>query len=118
MPINTALKIAQQLVTKGKVEHPYLGIEIKPNNNHNFFGIRERGVLIVKVIPDSPADKAGLRVKDTIQEINNQPINTVDEVLRLLEKSNVGSNLQMQVQRKGQTWQVALRPSPLTVATE
>jgi serine protease Do len=118
IPINTAQKIAQQLITKGKAEHPYLGIEIKPNNNRNIFGIRERGVLIVKVTPDSPADKAGLRVLDTIQEINNQPVNTVDKALRLLEKSNVGSNLHLQVQRKGWTWQVTVRPSPLQIATD
>ena len=67
IPINIAQKIAQELITKGKVEHPYLGIKVQPNNNSNIFGIRQRGVIINKVVPGSLAEKAGLRVKDAIQ---------------------------------------------------
>ncbi|NDJ20495.1 PDZ domain-containing protein [Nostoc sp. B(2019)] len=118
IPINTAKKIAHELVTKGKVEHPYMGIEIKPNNNYNIFGIRERGVLIVNVIPDSPANKAGLRVKDEIQKINNQSVNTVDEVLKLIEKNQVGSNLQIQILRKGMILQLALKLDAFPASTK
>ncbi|MBW4688821.1 MAG: trypsin-like peptidase domain-containing protein [Komarekiella atlantica HA4396-MV6] len=109
IPINTARKVAQKLITKGKVEYPYVGIEIEPNNNYNIFGIRKRGVLIVNVVPDSPANKAGLRLKDVILEIKNQPVNTVDEVIQLIQESQVGSNLKIQILRKHRLLKLALK---------
>ncbi|MBD6614355.1 PDZ domain-containing protein [Komarekiella sp. 'clone 1'] len=118
IPINTAQKIAQELITKGKVEYPYVGIEIQPNNNFNIFGIQKRGVLIVNVVPDSPANKAGLRLKDVILEINNQPVNTVDEVIQLIKESQVGSNLKIQVLRKYRLLKLALKIEEFPTFTE
>lgn len=109
IPINTALKIARELISKGKAEHPYLGIEVKSNNNRNIFGIREQGVTIIHVVPGSLSQKAGLQVKDTIKKINNQPVNTADEVLHLIESSSVGSHLHLQLQRKGRTLQSTVK---------
>ncbi|GJD17028.1 HtrA2 peptidase [Rivularia sp. IAM M-261] len=116
IPINTALKIARELISKGKAEHPYLGIEVKSNNNRNIFGIREQGVTIFHVVPGSSSQKAGLQVKDTIKKINNQPVNTADEVLRLIESSNVGSSLHLQIQRKGRTLQSTVKLDSLPVS--
>ncbi len=129
IPIDTAQRIAQQIITKGKVEHPYLGIqmvaltpEIKERlNNNRDRNIRvdaDRGVLIVRVLRGSPADKAGLRPGDVIQSINNQPVNKGDELQRLVEQSGVGSQLQIQLQRSGQNVNVAVRPEPIPVQGE
>ncbi|BAZ09022.1 periplasmic serine proteinase [Calothrix sp. NIES-4071] len=109
IPINTALKIARELISQGKAEHPYLGIEVKTNNNRNIFGMREQGVTIIHVAPGSSSQKAGLQVKDIIKQINNQTVNTPDEVLRLIESSSVGSSLHLQLQRKGRTLQVKVK---------
>ncbi|HEY9800610.1 MAG TPA: HhoA/HhoB/HtrA family serine endopeptidase [Leptolyngbyaceae cyanobacterium] len=129
IPINTVQKIAQELISQGKVDHPYLGVQmatltpaVRQRINERF-GDRinitsDRGVLLVRIISNSPADNAGLRPGDIIQSINNQSVNTVEEVQRLVENSQIGRPLQVQVERNGQTTQVAVTPAPLPVQRE
>jgi S1-C subfamily serine protease len=69
-------------------------------------------------VPDSPAARAGLRAGDVIQTINNQPVTTTEQVQQIVERSSVGSQLQLQVQRNGQPAQVAVRLAPLPVQRE
>ncbi|AFY45929.1 HhoA/HhoB/HtrA family serine endopeptidase [Nostoc sp. PCC 7107] len=129
IPINTVQKIAQQLITKGRVDHPYLGVqmvtltpEIKERINQRF-GDRinlttEKGVLLVSIVPRSPAAAAGLKAGDVIQKINNQSVTKVEEVQKLLENSQIGNPLPVQVERNGQTTQIIVRPAPLPVQRE
>ncbi|GBE90568.1 HhoA/HhoB/HtrA family serine endopeptidase [Nostoc cycadae] len=129
IPINTVQKIAQELITKGRVDHPYLGVqmvtltpEIKERINQRF-GDRinlttDKGVLLVSIVPRSPAAAAGLRPGDVIQKINNQSVTKVEEVQRLLESSQIGNPLPVQVERNGQTTQITVRPAPLPVQGE
>ncbi|MBV8885421.1 MAG: trypsin-like peptidase domain-containing protein [Chroococcidiopsidaceae cyanobacterium CP_BM_RX_35] len=124
IPINTAQSIAKQLVTKGKVEHPFLGVEMASltpelkqqlsNASNGQINITaNQGVIIVHVLPGSPAAQAGLQPGDVIQKINNQSVNTSEEVQRIVENTQVGSQLQMQVQRQGRSIQVAVRTAAL-----
>ena len=68
IPINNAQQIAQQLIKGGKAEHAYLGIamqtltpelkqELNRNLNTNIRLFNDQGVLIMQVVPGSPADK-------------------------------------------------------------
>ncbi|HEY9632122.1 MAG TPA: HhoA/HhoB/HtrA family serine endopeptidase [Coleofasciculaceae cyanobacterium] len=126
IPIDTARRIAQQLITKGRVDHPYLGVqmanitpEIKEKLSNR--GLRvdaDRGVLIVRVVSGSPANKAGMKPGDVIQAINNQPVNKAGELQQLMEKSGVGNPLQVQLLRNGQKLSLAVRPEPLPAQSE
>jgi len=129
IPIDTAQRIAQQLITTGKVEHPYLGVqmvtltpEIKQrlsrNPNRNISIEAERGIIIIRVVRNSPADRAGIRPGDVIQAINNQPVNKAEELQQQLEKNGVGSQLQIQLQRGGQSLKVAARTEALPAQTQ
>jgi S1-C subfamily serine protease len=129
IPINTVQKIAQQLITKGQVEHPYLGVQmvtltpaIKERINERF-GDRinltaNKGVLLVNIVPRSPAALAGLRSGDVIRQINGQSVTTVEEVQKLVENSQIGNPLQVQVERNGQVTQIPVSPAPLPVQRE
>ncbi|WP_392530679.1 HhoA/HhoB/HtrA family serine endopeptidase [Nostoc sp. C117] len=129
IPINTAQKIAQELIAKGKVDHPYLGVQmvtLTPENKEkikNIAGDRlnltaDEGVLLVEIVPRSPASVAGLRAGDVIKSINNQPVTKIEQVQKLVENSKIGTNLPIQVERNGQILQVGVRPAPLPVRRE
>lgn len=126
IPIDSAQRIAQQLITKGRVDHPYLGVQMvsltpeisqRLKNNPNIRLQTDRGILIVRVLSTSPADKAGLKPGDVIQQVNNQSVTTAEAVQQLVEKSGVGSNLQITVQRDGRSVQLAVRPEALPQQT-
>jgi S1-C subfamily serine protease len=61
-------------------------------------------------MPGSPAAKAGLRAGDVISKLNNQPVTDANSVQKAVEDAQVGGNLQMELRRNGQTFNLALRP--------
>ncbi|MBW4448602.1 MAG: trypsin-like peptidase domain-containing protein [Spirirestis rafaelensis WJT71-NPBG6] len=129
IPINTAQRIAQQLIAKGRVDHPYLGVAMETltpemkrvlsNASEGRLKIRtDKGVFIRGVVRGSPAATAGLRAGDVIISISNKPVAKNEDVLKILENSQIGSPLQIQLERNGQTTQVAVSPAPLPARRE
>lgn len=122
IPIETVKQIADQLVAQGKVEHSYLGIkmtdltpEVKENLNRES-GLRvleDRGVLIVEVVPNSPAAQARLRPGDTIQKIDGKVVSNADEVQQAVSLVRVGTELQLEIRRDGQTLTSGVRTGAL-----
>jgi len=120
IPINSARNIAEQIVQKGKVDHPYLGVqmlditpEVKQQvNNSPKAPIKitvDQGVLLMDIIANSPAQKAGLKQGDVITKVNNQPVKDSTEVRRAVEKSQIGTNLTVEIQRGDRTQNVAVQ---------
>ncbi|WP_017717197.1 HhoA/HhoB/HtrA family serine endopeptidase [Kamptonema formosum] len=129
IPINTVERIAEQLIAKGKVEHPFLGIEMvtltpaiqKEINADPNIGMRvevEGGVLIRRVIPGSPAAQAGVLAGDAIQKINGQPVAAAETVQQIVENSSVGARLLLQLNRSGKILNLEVRPGPMPVLPE
>lgn len=111
IPIETAARVANQLFSKGRVEHPFLGIQmvdltsaIKAEiNQETNLNIKQNiGVLIVRVIENSPSARAGLREGDVIQKINGRAVKKAADVQERVEATTVGTVLEMEVNRKGQ----------------
>jgi S1-C subfamily serine protease len=110
IPIETAARIANELFTKGRVEHPFLGIEmadLSPGkkqqiNQENKVNIQQdTGVVIKGVLEGSPAKQAGLLAGDVIQKVNGKSVKTSAQVQKLVESSTVGDILQVEVNRSG-----------------
>ncbi|AFZ30647.1 HtrA2 peptidase [Gloeocapsa sp. PCC 7428] len=127
IPINTAQRIANQLISTGRVEHPYIGVrlieltpEIQQEINQSNLGFKieqEQGVLIVDVAPNSPAARAGLRPGDIITQINQVEIQNADQVQDLVEATNLGKTLQITVNRNGLPQELTLQPEQLPAAS-
>ena len=118
IPVNTARDIAEELIAKGKVDHPFLGIQmakITPElkeqlKSQKNIGVNAKeGVLIVNVVPNSPADKAGLKSGDVIQTIAGKAVIKTDEVQQAVAKTEVGDKLNLGVQRDGKQVNVEVK---------
>lgn len=112
IPINKAQQIAQQLATTGRAEHAYLGIEmvtlspellqeLKEDPSFEFNVTQDSGVLIVNVLPDSPAMKSGLKPGDVIVKIDEKPITKSDNVQELVQNKTVGTPMKVELNRQG-----------------
>ncbi|MBD2452352.1 trypsin-like peptidase domain-containing protein [Nostoc sp. FACHB-152] len=121
IPINTAQRIANQLITTGKVQHPYLGIQMigltpqlkeninsDPNSGLNVD--EDKGVLVVKVMPNSPAAKAGIRAGDVIEKLNGNTVTEAGSVQKAVDSSQVGTDVRLELRRQGQTLNLSVRP--------
>ncbi|MDJ0601102.1 MAG: HhoA/HhoB/HtrA family serine endopeptidase [Crocosphaera sp.] len=118
IPINKAQEIANQLIAKGTVEHPYMGIqmvEITPEIKEKLQetgGLTvnaDSGILIVKVVPNSPAAAAGLEAGDIIQAINQKPLETPSEVQKAVEQVEVGNTIPVEVERNGKLLSLSVK---------
>jgi S1-C subfamily serine protease len=121
IPIETAQRIANQLFTKGRVEHPFLGIqmvtltpdlrkEINQDNDAGFKVTQDTGVVIVRVAKNSPAQAAGLQPGDIIQKVGGKPVKSAAQVQEQVEASTVGAVLEVEVTRQGKTQRLQVRP--------
>ncbi|MBD2339318.1 trypsin-like peptidase domain-containing protein [Calothrix sp. FACHB-156] len=128
IPIDKAKAIAEQLQRTGKVAHPYLGVQMvsltpelaKQNNTDPNSPIQipeVTGVLVMRVVPNSPAASAGIRRGDVIVQIDGQAITTAEQLQNVVENSRLGQVLQVKVQRGNQTQQLSVRTAELQNAS-
>lgn len=119
IPIETAARIANQLFSKGNIQHPFLGIQMvdltpatkaEINQETNLNIKQDTGVLIMRVMENSPSDQAGLRAGDIIQKMNGRPIRKAADVQEQVESSAIGAVLEMEVKRQGQIQTLNVKP--------
>jgi len=124
IPINLAKGVAAQLGRGDAVVHPYLGLQLVPlnarlarDNNADpnaLVQLPERdGALVQRVLPESPAEKAGLRRGDLVVAAAEQVVPDPAALLRLVEASTVGEALPLTVLRGDQQMQLSIRPEAL-----
>ncbi|MBW4486371.1 MAG: trypsin-like peptidase domain-containing protein [Trichocoleus desertorum ATA4-8-CV12] len=124
IPIDKAKAIKDVLIRGGKVPHPYIGVRLltltpelakESNRNPNSpFPVPEvNGVLVMQVMPNSPAAAAGLRRGDVITAVEAKSVKTAEQLQRAVEQSRVNQPLQLQTQRGEQTQQLSIRPGDL-----
>ena len=126
IPINRARSIAEELIATGKVSHAMVGIGLRPltpelarefnQNDDRGFRLPERhGVLVVNVLPLSPAEQAGLRTGDVILAAEGTRVTKPEQLLRAVETVGVGGLLKLEVWRQGQEQQVTVVPTDMAV---
>ena len=112
VPVNTAKKILQELIEKGKVARPWIGIasiKVTPRLAR-FYGLPAReGALVAGVEPYSPADDAGLRKGDIIEEIDGSRVEDPSEIASKVKGKQMNEKLVLTVNRYGRQLQVPVQ---------
>lgn len=100
IPINDALPIIEELISHGYVKRPWIGVGIGDVtedmiDKHNF----PRGVYIVRVYHESPAEKAGLKVDDIITEVNGKRVYTAEALINAISELKPDTTINMKIYR-------------------
>ncbi|MCA9693684.1 MAG: PDZ domain-containing protein, partial [Myxococcales bacterium] len=110
VPVDTIRRVVPQLINKGFVERPGLGISVVPQEYASAAGIA--GVVILEVTRGSPAHKAGLvglsrdrsgsvLVGDVIVGIDRHKVDSYDDLYNVLERYRVGDEVTVRFHREG-----------------
>jgi len=112
IPTSTVRRVAQALLTDGKVRRGYLGVGVQPVRLPE--GLveklgQETGLILVSVEPGSPADKGGLTLGDSLLSLDGNPLRRLDELLDLLSHDLVGREVGLRILRAGEAREVKVK---------
>nr|WP_243131657.1 trypsin-like peptidase domain-containing protein [Desulfallas thermosapovorans] len=120
IPTSTVNDVLGELMEKGKVIRPWLGIQMQDLTPElvDYFGLAsDDGVVVVGVVPQSPAASAGLRQGDVILEINEKPVKNSEQLAEEIQNAGVGQKILLRVYREHSalyvTVQVGEKPANL-----
>jgi serine protease Do len=109
IPVDVAVRVKDQIVAHGKVEHARLGVTVQEVNQtlaDSFHLQRPEGALVASVEKGSPAEKAGLQAGDVIHSANGQPVVASGDLPAIVGQSAPGDRIQLQVWRGGKDMNV------------
>jgi serine protease Do len=102
--INKAKDVLDNLIKGQKIEYGWIGLNIQNLNKdlRSYFGVDEkRGVIVVQVIKDSPADNAEIKAGDLILSFDSHTISNVQELTSLISETSPGQDIVIDVIRNG-----------------
>jgi serine protease Do len=105
IPTNLVSNVMESLIQTGTVERGYLGVNIQDLSPElaEEFGIRDsRGALIADVVPDSPADRAGLRRGDVVVRVGERRVENANALRLLISQLRPGSSASVTFMRDGE----------------
>jgi S1-C subfamily serine protease len=108
IPSNTVSWIAGQLMRTGQVRRGRIGIagqnvSLPPAMSRSLQLDRKGCVEVLEVTPGSPAERASIRPGDRLYRVDGQPLNTVEELRRALERVQDGARIRVSLLRRGVT---------------
>ena len=104
IPAAIAWKSIAHVLEHGRPRTGFLGVSGQPvrlAERQRGAGGRDRGLLVVGVTPDGPAESSGVLVGDVILDLDNQPVGSADDLLILLTNDRVGRAVPLRVLRGG-----------------
>lgn len=116
IPINVATNVIKQLRTTGHVTRGWLGILIQDVNRElaESFGMKEpMGAVVLKVLDDSPAKKAGFKIGDVVIDFNGKKINRSSDLPIAVGNTPVGKTANVKVIREGKTIELKVKIAEL-----
>ena len=111
IPINKAKEIAYQLLNNGKVIHPMIGISLIEES------ISERKNKVIKVgyvVPNSPAEKSGIKLNDIIIKVGNKDIQQASDVISQISKNGINKQINILLKRRKKLISLKVIPTDIT----
>jgi len=109
IPIDVAVRIKDQIVASGKVQHAKLGVVMQDVNQDfadSFKLESPDGALVANVERGGPADKAGIKAGDVIRKVNGQPIISYGDLSGIVSVAKPGDKMELDVWRDGKIMHV------------
>ncbi|MFA4991902.1 MAG: trypsin-like peptidase domain-containing protein [Candidatus Omnitrophota bacterium] len=117
IPANTAKKVVDDLIQGRKVLYGWIGVIIQDIDSDiaAYFGLQDKnGVLISRIVEDSPAEKSGLRSGDIIVFIDGEKVKNTQDLIRMIVRKEIGDKVRMDVIREAKIYpvnvEIAARP--------
>ncbi|MFH1737064.1 MAG: trypsin-like peptidase domain-containing protein, partial [Actinomycetota bacterium] len=98
IPIETAKSVANQIIEKGTVTHPYIGIRgqtVDEELTAQYSLPVDKGAIIVEVVKDGPADKAGLLKDDIIVTFNGEKVEDMPGLVAAIRNRDIGTQVKI-----------------------
>ena len=106
IPADYAQEVAFELIRHGSIKHPYLGIKMAELDKEQLKaeGLPEdtKGVYVVQVVPESPAELSGLLAGDIMQKVDGETIVDPKKIADIVRNKKVGEKLHLRILRNGQ----------------
>lgn len=112
IPVRTATSAADQLIEKGRVDTPYLGIlgqTVTPQLAKEESLPVDEGAWVVEVTPGTEAEKAGIKKGDVIVALDDVRIRTMDDLVLAVRRRSVGDTVTLTLWRDGTKTEVEMK---------
>jgi S1-C subfamily serine protease len=124
IPINIAKELQGTLASGQEVAHPYIGVQMitltpelaqQSNSDPNspILLPEVQGVLVVQVLPNTPAQQAGIRLGDVITKVNNKPVTDGSQLQSLVEATGINKPLTLSIIRGERTLDITVTTAQL-----
>ncbi len=111
IPINKAKEIAYQLIKNGKVIHPMIGISLIEESNSE---IEDSVVKVGYIVPNSPAEKSGIKIDDILIKVGNKDIQTASDVINQISKNGINKQVNILLKRRNKFLKINVVPTDIT----
>ena len=111
IPVNTAVRVAKELIRLGHARHPFIGVEgtsVDPGLVQRYGLKVDYGAFVNSVVPRMSAQQAGLRAHDVIVRFDDRLIRSMDDLVSAVSSKAVGSTVSIELYRGGDKQTIGL----------
>jgi len=102
IPIDTAKAVLEDIVRYGRVTRPWLGViglDVSRELAGRFNLAVDSGILVMRIIPESPAERAGLQSGDVVATIEDKQVNSMEDLQKQIRARRAGDSVSLVVVR-------------------
>jgi len=111
IPINKAKEIADQLIKNGQVIHPMIGISLIEESDSEK---KDNVVKVAYIVPNSPAEKSGIKIDDILIKVGNKDIQNASDVIDEISKNGINKQVNILLKRRNKFIKLKVIPTDIT----